>query len=81
MSTIRKFWAPGNIKQRNFDQFGLNKGARVAAQNAANAASMQLPISLNRPLPYASSEFDGGFFGAVYVSGMEELPPIEGLLG
>jgi hypothetical protein len=81
MSTTRIYWAPGRPKQRNYDQFGLNKGARIAAQNAAKAASMQLPISLNRPLPYASSEFDGGHFGTVHVAGMEELPPIEGLLG
>jgi len=81
MSTIRRYWAPPTTKIRNFDQFGLNKGARVAAQNAAEQASLQLPISLNRPLPYAAAEFDGGHFNATYVFGMEELPPIEGLLG
>jgi hypothetical protein len=81
LSTVRRYWAPPNPKVRNFDQFGLNKGSRVAAQNAATKASKQLPISLNRPLPYAAGEFDGGYFNAVYVDKMEELPPIVGLLG
>jgi hypothetical protein len=80
MSTIRRFWAPFPSTQRNYDIFGLNKGARIFARNSAEAAGKLVPVSLNPPPPFTNHEFDHAFFDLGPAGAVSGITPIFGLL-
>ena len=62
MSSIRRYYAPLPIVRANFDTFGLNKAARIAAHKNARDAGLKPPMSLDPPPPFTMLEFDAGFF-------------------